>query len=124
MGEVKGISQFAGIIAGAKKVMDDGKYAKTREYYYNPQFIEAFGRSEFDHRRAIELGMCGRLVENMCANGAKPMEFRRVVLYAFLCIDAVKHQLDIFKAADDLEIQDLAKKYMSTNTTTTKEETK
>ncbi len=126
MEKTKGISQFAALIAGSKKLIDDGSYTKIREKYYDPEFVKSFGdkKSLFDKRRAIELGMCGRLVENMCKDGAQPEDYKNVVIYAYLCIDAVKHQLDIFTAAEDLGIKELAKKYMYNYGSKTKEETK
>lgn len=112
---MKGISVFTGVIVGAKKIMDEGLYEDTKKLYHNPEFIKSYERSELDHRRAVELSMCAKLVEDMCAEGASPEEFHKIATYAFICIDALRYDLDFYKASEDFAIRDLAKKYFKPN---------
>lgn len=108
---MKGISVFMGMIVGSKRILDEGLYEDTKKLYHNPEFVASYERVILDHERAVELSMCAKLAEDMCAKGATPDEFQKLATYAYICMDAIKYDLDFYKAAEDFGIRDLAKKY-------------
>ena len=117
----KGVSPFVGVIVGSKTILDDGRYEEVKTKYHNPEFVAKFEKNVYDHRRAIELGRLTKLMDCMCEAGAKPEEFSRVVLYAYICIDALKYELNYSQARNDLKISELYNNYMGYDK---KEETK
>ena len=110
---VKGISVFTGTIIGAKQIQDAGLYKKLKVHYEDPDFVESYGREEFDKRRAIELAVAAKLMNYMCEQGAEEKEFTSLVLYTYLVMDSVKYDINFARAANDLGIADLKAKYMS-----------
>lgn len=60
---------------------------------------------------SIIVGKAYRLVERMLDKGADNKELKRAVLYLWVCIDAMKYQLDYRRAYVELDIEDLTIKY-------------
>ena len=60
---------------------------------------------------AIIVGRAYRLVERMLDKDAEKKELKRAVLYLWVCIDAMKYQLDYHRAYVELGIEELTMKY-------------
>jgi len=58
------------------------------------------------------LDYCDKLVDGAMANGATPEELDRIVIFCHVCIDSIKHFLNIGKAGTDLGISELYTKYV------------
>lgn len=50
-------------------------------------------------------------MERMCEQGATDEEYYRLVLYSYLLLDAIKHDVNFAAAAIDLRIAGLMEKY-------------
>lgn len=60
---------------------------------------------------AIIVGKAYRLIERMLDKEATKKELQRAVLYLWVCIDAMKYQLDYRHAYAELGIEELEVKY-------------
>lgn len=58
------------------------------------------------------LDYCDKLVDGAMTNGATPEELDRIVIFCYICIDSIKHFLNIDKAGTDLHISELYTKYV------------
>lgn len=58
------------------------------------------------------LDYCDRLVEGALKNGGRDEDFDKIVIFVYVCIDSIKHFLDIGKAARDLGISEMYTKYV------------
>lgn len=58
------------------------------------------------------LDYCDKLVDGAMANGATPEELDRIVIFCYVCIDSIKHCLNIGKAGTDLGISELYSRYV------------
>ncbi len=58
------------------------------------------------------LDYCDKLVESALANNATAEEFDRIIIFCYVCIDSIKHFLNIGKAGTDLGISELYSKYV------------
>ena len=104
----KGISTTAATLAGAYRIFKSGITPETlRQRYSDPSITERIRLDEL----AAQMTLINPMVEQMCQNGAKPQEFTKVVTYAYVLMEASRHPLDIRRAYEELEIDQLGEQY-------------
>lgn len=86
-----------------------GKDFNPRKSYRKTKKTEKLITSSKSH--AIIVGKACRLIERMMDKGATKKELQRAVRYFWVCIDAMKHQLDYRRAYVDFGIEELETKY-------------
>lgn len=106
----KGISTTSAVLAGANQIFKSGiTPGLLRSRYSDPKINETTRPEEL----AAQLTLINPMIERMCENGASPQEFTKVVTYAFVLMDANRYPLDIRRAYEELEIEQLGQKYFS-----------
>ena len=104
------ISTTSAVLAGANLVFRSGITPDMlRSRYSDPEINETTRPQEL----AAQLTMIDPMIERMCEMGASPQEFKKVVTYAYVLMDANRYPLDIRRAYEELEIGEMGEKYFS-----------
>ena len=104
----KGISTTAATLAGAYRVFKSGITPEILRQRYSDPNITKTSRPE---ELAAQMTLINPMIEQMCQNGAKPQEFTKVVTYAYVLMEASRYPLDIKRAYEELEIDQLGQQY-------------
>lgn len=89
-----------------KENLNEAIYDSRQKYY------SSYGYSSGSTRKRY-FSYCQELIEDTINNeGSSVAEIERAILFGYVVLDAEKYKLNILRAKEDLEIQELYDKYV------------
>ncbi len=80
-------------------------YQAHNDYYSSQGYSKGTERTRY-------FTYCHELIEDMVEHGATADELERAIIFSYVVLDSEKYRLSIFKAKEDLLIQELYNKYV------------
>lgn len=95
-----------------KKYLDKLSFVELSKLYQaHNDYYSSQGYSRGKERTRY-FNYCHELIEDMAEHGASAEELERAIIFSYIVLDSEKFKLSIFKAKEDLLIQELYNKYV------------